>query len=88
MSYQIRDDEQFSPHAWGWTGSAFAFYAAGAVLPTRVGVDHGERVPAQWPRRSPHTRGGGPLDGKNDMTRQSSPHTRGGGPAITWSTVQ
>ena len=51
---------QFSPRAWGWTGSQRYSRKTRCVFPTRVGVDRGGRGRSFAFRRFPHARGGGP----------------------------
>ena len=75
-------ERSFSPHAWGWSGSADLVGWQSVVLPTRVGM-----VRSGFPRRtrahgSPHTRGDGP-SAISDVARGSlfSPHAWG------WSAI-
>ena len=69
---------QFSPHAWGWTGSNTALHGLGCVFPTRVGVDLSGTCKCQMSMCFPHTRGGGPPLLLIDMPQiKFSPHAWG-----------
>ncbi len=51
---------QFSPPAWGWSGSPRAVRMRAEVLPTRVGMVRSARRRSVRASRSPHPRGDGP----------------------------
>ena len=69
---------QFSPHAWGWTGTREGYKLFPHVFPTRVGVDLTGHVQSSRIRCFPHTRGGGPAVRVVSMlTSMFSPHAWG-----------
>ena len=55
-----RENQEFSPHAWGWTDEEEVITELKRVFPTRVGVDLPDHVHHFKPLGFPHTRGGGP----------------------------
>ena len=55
-----RKAAEFSPHAWGWSGSNFAPRAIQRVFPTRVGMVRTWETSPTTQGRFPHTRGDGP----------------------------
>ncbi len=69
---------RFSPHAWGWSAQAGRVGLPRIVLPTRVGMVR-RRVRGPQPlRRSPHTRGDGPISwGREAPYEMFSPHAWG-----------
>src|SRR5208282_985407 len=74
--------DEFSPHAWGWSGSGGFRPGGSVVFPTRVGMVRIQQSPLRRRERFPHTRGDGPLSyACPGNTRRFSPHAWG------WSVV-
>ena len=68
----------FSPHAWGWSGTAGRQNRAGIVFPTRVGMVRLKKTIDEGRRRFPHTRGDGPSANLSDVASVGfSPHAWG-----------
>ena len=68
----------FSPPTWGWSAAAAAYRAAGAVLPTHVGMVRPGPLRLRSGCCSPHPRGDGPHSPiLKQITRLFSPPTWG-----------
>ncbi len=70
--------QEFSPHAWGWSGCPSLVVGQAGVLPTRVGMVRRLPAPEKGGQRSPHTRGDGPQTSCTGEGRPAfSPHAWG-----------
>ena len=57
---QTKLNDEFSPHAWGWTVGRGPDQVERRVFPTRVGMDRIAGGSLRWEPGFPHTRGDGP----------------------------
>jgi len=72
------NNDEYSPHAWGWTADENKRKLLPEVFPTRVGMDHRMLINFLGDQRIPHTRGDGPyLRVVPGIVLQYSPHAWG-----------
>ena len=70
---------RYAPHARGWSGRCLPRRCQSAVRPARAGVVRTSSGPRRYRRRTPRTRGGGPIPSRVLPVRvMYAPHARGG----------